>query len=194
MLNAIGDSLSNLASSNYKENEEDLDDDLEDTAWGNLSEDDKPIRVMSTFSKAVRYHMRRFRLKQIMLEELTQQRWRNAADYICERDKKYRTPELKIPAVIKPRKDKHSAAPTLTTFGELIETIHIDSGIMQMPQGCSRPGSSHLRLGSVKPQSHKHIASHHPNTWPDVWPLKKTKPAENISFFPGILPSYLIIT
>jgi len=42
MLNAIGDRLSDLASSEDKEDGEDEDDDEEDPGYGKLSEDDEP--------------------------------------------------------------------------------------------------------------------------------------------------------
>jgi hypothetical protein len=42
MLNAIRDSLSDLASSEDEEDGEDEDDDEEDTGHGKLSEDDEP--------------------------------------------------------------------------------------------------------------------------------------------------------
>jgi len=57
MLNAIGDSLSDLASS---DNEEDGKDD-EDTEQGKLNEDDEPGWVMGTITKTVQQRMERFR-------------------------------------------------------------------------------------------------------------------------------------
>jgi hypothetical protein len=42
MLNAIGDSLSHLASSEDEEHGEDEDNDEQDTGHGKLSEDDEP--------------------------------------------------------------------------------------------------------------------------------------------------------
>jgi hypothetical protein len=51
MLAAIGDSLSDLASSNDGEDGEDEDD--EDTEQGKLSEDDEPGWVMGTITKMV---------------------------------------------------------------------------------------------------------------------------------------------
>jgi len=58
-----------------------------------------------------------------------------------------------VPAIIKPQTDQDVAASAQTTFGEFIECLHIIPGISQIPQVTSRPGSSHRRLGSVKPQS-----------------------------------------
>jgi len=60
MLNAIGDSLSNLASSEDEEDGEDEDDDEEDTELGKLSEDDKPGWVMGTISTTVQHRMESF--------------------------------------------------------------------------------------------------------------------------------------
>jgi hypothetical protein len=53
MLDAIGDSLSDLASS---DNQEDREND-EDTEHGTLSEDDEPDWAMGTISKTVQQHM-----------------------------------------------------------------------------------------------------------------------------------------
>jgi len=68
MLNAIRDSLSNLAICEDKEDGEDEDDDDKDTEIGNLSEDDEPGWVMGTSSKTVQHDMKSFRQKQIRLD------------------------------------------------------------------------------------------------------------------------------
>ena len=73
-------------------------------------------------------------------------------DYFCETDKKYGTPKLRVPTVVQPQLDHDAAAPALTTFGELMECLNIVPSIPQMLQRTSRPGSSHNRLGSGKPQ------------------------------------------
>jgi len=57
MLNAIGDSLSNLAGSDNGEDGEDKDDDEDNPAGGKSSEDDEPGWVMGTISNTVHYHM-----------------------------------------------------------------------------------------------------------------------------------------
>jgi len=75
---AIGDSLSDLASSDDGEDGEDEED--EQTAEGRLSEDDKPGWVMGTITKMVQQRMERFRQKQIKLDELIQPGWEHAAD------------------------------------------------------------------------------------------------------------------
>jgi hypothetical protein len=84
-------------------------------------------------------------------DELTQPGWEDAADYSRGRDKKYSTAKLTVPVVIQPQTDDDPSAPPRTTYGELMERLDIVPGISQMPQGTSRPGSSHIRLGSVKP-------------------------------------------
>ena len=60
MLNAIGDSLSDLASS---DNEDDAEDEKEDVhiEQGKLREDDEPGWVMSTISKTVQRRIQRVR-------------------------------------------------------------------------------------------------------------------------------------
>jgi len=59
MLNAIGDSLSDLASFDDEEDAEDEEED-DDTEQGKLSEDDEPGWVMGTISKLVQRRMERF--------------------------------------------------------------------------------------------------------------------------------------
>jgi hypothetical protein len=60
MLNAIGDSLSDLASSNDEQNGEDEEDDEEDTELGKLSDDDELGCVMGTITKTVQHRMKSF--------------------------------------------------------------------------------------------------------------------------------------
>jgi len=134
MLNAIGDSLSDLASSTDEEDGEDEDDDEEDTGHGKLSEDDEPGWVMSTISKMVKHRMESFQQRQMKLDQLTQPGWGDAADYFRERDMKYGMTELKVPAVGKPQTDLTAATPSPTTFGELMQALDIVPGQSQMPQ------------------------------------------------------------
>jgi hypothetical protein len=81
MLNAIGDSLSDLASSEDEEDGEDEDVDEEDTGHGKLSDDDELGWVMGTISKTVQYSMGSVRQKQLRLNKLTQPGEGDAADY-----------------------------------------------------------------------------------------------------------------
>ena len=67
MMAAIGDSLSDLASSDDGEDGEEEDD--EETEQGNLSEDDEPGWVMGTITKMVQQNMERFRQKQMKFDE-----------------------------------------------------------------------------------------------------------------------------
>jgi len=165
MLVATGDSISDLASSNDGEDGKDEDD--EETEQGKLSDDDQPGWVMGTITKTVQQRMESFRQKQMKLDELTQPRWEDAADYFRERDKKYGTSELRVPAVVQPQTNDDAPAPPPTTFGELMESLDIVPGILQRPQGTSRPGSSHIRLGSVKTQSKLSIPSGEPAAEPE---------------------------
>jgi hypothetical protein len=73
MLVAIGDSLSDLASSDDGEAGDDEDD--EGIEQGKLSEDDEPSRVIGTIAKTVRQRMERFRHKEMKLDQLTQPGW-----------------------------------------------------------------------------------------------------------------------
>jgi hypothetical protein len=65
MLVAIGDSLSDLASSDDGEDGEDEND--EEAEQGKLSEDDKPGWVMGAITKMVQQRMERFQQKQMKL-------------------------------------------------------------------------------------------------------------------------------
>jgi len=109
MLVAIGDSLSDLASSNDGEDGEDEDD--EETEQGNLSEDDEPGWVMGTITQTVQQHMERFQQKQMKLDVLTQSGWEDAADYLRERDEKYGHTELRVPAIVQPQTNHEAPAP-----------------------------------------------------------------------------------
>jgi hypothetical protein len=70
MLVAIGDSLSDLASSDEGEDGEDEDD--EQTEQGKLSEDHEPGWVVCTISKTVQQGIERFGQRCKKLNELTQ--------------------------------------------------------------------------------------------------------------------------
>jgi hypothetical protein len=135
MLVAIGDSLSDLASTDNGEDGEDEDD--EETEQGNLSEDDEPGWVMGTITKTVQPRNERFRQKQMKLDELTQPRWEDAADYFRERDKKYSITELRVLAVVQLQTNDDAPAPPAETFGELMENLDIVPVISQRPQGTS---------------------------------------------------------
>jgi len=185
MLNAIGDSLSDLASSDGEQDGEDEKDDDEDTELGKLS-DDEPGWVMGTISKTVQHHVEGFRQKQMRLDKLSQLGWGDAANYIRERDMKYGTAELKVPAVVKPQIDMAAATPSPTTFGERMQNLDIVCGQSQMPVVTSRPGSSQIRLGSEKPQSYKLIPDISPDTAPNSTPIQDANPAEPVRFYPYI--------
>jgi len=185
MLNATGDSLSDLATSDAEQDGEDEEDEEEDTELGKLS-DDEPGWVMGTISKKGQHRMESFWQKQMRLGELTQPGWGDAANYFCERDMKYGTAELKVPAVVNHQVDPIAATPSPTTFGEHMQTLEIVSAQSQMPAVTSRPGSSQMRLGSEKPQSHKFIPLFSPIAEPDSTPIQDTKPVEPVSFYPCI--------
>jgi len=56
------------------------------------------------------------------------------ADYFSEREIKYTTTELKVPAVAKPQTDLTAATPSLIIFGELIQALDIVTGQSQTLQ------------------------------------------------------------
>jgi len=116
MLNALGDSLSDLPSSEDREQGEDEGVEKTDTALAKLSEVDEPGWVMSTISKTVRHGREGFQPKRMRLDELTQPGWDHAANYFHERDMRYGTSELKVPAVVKPQTVTIAATPSPTTL------------------------------------------------------------------------------
>ena len=127
MLNDIGDSLSNIASSAYQEDAKHEDD--EHTELGKQSEDGEPGWVMCTSPKMIQQRMARFRQKQMKLDQLTQPGLRDTANYFRYRHQKYCTTKLSVPAVVKLHSDDVAATPPHTTFGELTETLDIMHGI-----------------------------------------------------------------
>jgi len=117
-----------------------------------LSGDDKPGWVICTISKTVLHLMERFQPKQIKFTELVQLGWGDAADCFFERDQKYGTIEWKVLAVVQPQAKENAAASGLTTCVEIMETLDIVPGNLQMPEVTSPPGSSPMTLASRKPQ------------------------------------------
>jgi len=81
MMAAIGDSLSDLASSDDGDDGE--DEDVE-TELGKLSEYDEPGWMIGTISKTVQERTESFRQKQMKLDESKQLGWEDAADYFRE--------------------------------------------------------------------------------------------------------------
>jgi hypothetical protein len=61
MLNVIGDSMSDLASSDDEQDGEDAEDDEEDTEPGKFSDNDEPGWVTGTITKTVQHRMESFR-------------------------------------------------------------------------------------------------------------------------------------
>jgi len=186
---AIEDSLSDLASTNNEEDREVEDD--EGTEQGKVSKDDEPGNVMGTISKIVQQHPEWFQQHQMKPDKMTQPGWGDAADNFDERDEKYRTTALRVPAVIELQMDDGAATPI--TFGECMECFDIVPGISQMPQGTSHPGCSQMRVGSGKPQSNKGIMCLPPDAEPNSSPIQKAKHVEPVSLYPCILPPQQII-
>jgi len=183
MLVAIGDSLSDLESSDDGEDAEDEDD--EGTNKGKLSEDDELGWVMGTITEMVQQRMERFHQTQMKFDEWNQPGWEYAADYFCDRDKMYGTSKLRVPAVVQQRTNDDAPPHRPTSLAERMESLHIVTGISE---GNSRPGSSHIRLGSVKPQSNSSIPSGDPVAGADSSPSLNAKPVQAVSIYPCIWP------
>jgi len=124
MLNAIGESLSDLASSDDEQDGNDEEDDEENTELSTLTDDDEPGWVMGTISKTVQHCMESIRQKKMRLDKLTHPGWRYAAYDLCQRDMKYETAESKVRAVVKPQIDLTAATPSPITFGEYADSWH----------------------------------------------------------------------
>jgi len=88
MFNAIGDTLSDRASSINEEDGEGNGDDEADSDLHKLSEDDKPHWVIGIISKIVEHHMESYWQKHMRVDELRQPGWGNTADHCRERDMK----------------------------------------------------------------------------------------------------------
>jgi len=183
---AIGHSLNDLGSSHDGEDVEDEHD--EETEQGKLSEDDEPGWRMGTITNTVQQRLMRIQQNQMKHNELTQPCWEDAPDNFCEQHKMYGTSELRVPAVDQPQTKDDATAPPPTTVVDLLEILVILPGTSHRPQQNSRPGSSHIRLGSVKPQSASSISSREPAGEPDSSILLKAKPVQSGSFYTAIFP------
>jgi hypothetical protein len=183
MLVTIGESLTDLARSDDGEDGEDENEEIEQ---GILREDDEPGRVMGTITKIVQQRMSRFWQKQMKLNQFTQPGWEDVAGYFPERDKKYVTSQLRNPAIIQPQMNDNIPASQLTTFGKLMECLHIVPGISQMPQGTSHPGSCLARLGLVILQSYMSMLCPEPAGEPELSPVLKAKTVKPVSFYHSI--------
>jgi len=167
MLNAIRDSLSDLASSDPGEDAEEEEYDKEDLAGGKLSAEDEPSWVMGTISEMILHRMEHYRQQQMKLDQFTQPGWEDVADNFCDSDSMYGMTELKVPAVVQPQIADDVAPSVPMTFSEPLETLDNVPRRLQMPQVTSRPGSSHMKLGLRKLQTCEHIASLLPAAMPD---------------------------
>jgi hypothetical protein len=84
MLNAIGDSLSNLECADDAEDGEDEEDDQEDTDHGMLSEDNELGCVKGTNSKMLLHHMECLGQTKMWVNKLTQYQWGDTTNYFSE--------------------------------------------------------------------------------------------------------------
>jgi len=130
--------------------------------------------------------------KQRKLDEWTQLGGWDVAVYFHEWEKIYGTSELRVPVAAKMQIDQDVATLSPTTFGELIECVDIVLGISHMKQRTSRPGGSHMRLGSGKSQSDTGKAGLVPALAPDSSPMGNAKSVEPISFHSHTEPPQLI--
>jgi hypothetical protein len=78
--------------------------------------------------------------------------WGDTANYFCERDMKYESAKFTVPAVVKPQFNMTAATLSLTTVGEIMQTLDIVCRESQLLAVTYCPGSSQMRLGFQKPQ------------------------------------------
>jgi len=130
--------------------------------------------------------MERFWQKQMKLDKLTQQGWGDAANYFRERDTKYGTTELNVPAVVQLQTADDAASSVPTPFSEPLETLDSVPGKLQMPQVTSRPGSCHMKLRAQKPQTHERILSVPPAPMPEWSQIQQSNHFEPVSVNPCI--------
>jgi hypothetical protein len=97
---------------------------------------------------------------------------------------RYGTAKLKVQAVVKPQIDMTAVTPSPITVGEHVQTTEIARGQSEMAAVTSRPGSSHMRLGLEKPESHKFIPVFSPGMATDSRPIPGGNPVEPVSFYP----------
>jgi hypothetical protein len=81
IFNGIGDSLSDLATSDDEQDGEDKEDDEDDTALSKLSVDPEPGWVMVIISKTLQHRMESLRQKQMRLDESKQPGSGDAANH-----------------------------------------------------------------------------------------------------------------
>jgi hypothetical protein len=144
--------------------------------------------VKDILSKMVEQCMGRYRQTQMKLDEWTEPGWRDAAKYFHERDNRYSTTELQVLAGFKSHMDDEAANPAPSIFGDLMVSLDIIPGILQMPHGTFPQGSSHLRLGCGRWQSKTCIALLPPDVEPDSSPIEKAKPIEPVNLYSCIFP------
>jgi len=176
--------VSDIASSDDGEDEE--DEDPEATEQGQLSEDVEPVKVMGTINSTVQQRIEMCQQEQRNHHELMPPGCEDAADYSCERDMKDGTSVLRVLAVVPPHTDNNAEAPALTTFGDQMECLEIVPGISQMPQGTSRPGGCHMRLGSGKPGLNISVPCLVSATEPDSLRIQNAKHVNFVCFDPCI--------
>lgn len=83
MMVAIGDILTDIASSDYGKDLE--DDNNDESEQGQLTENDEPGCVMHTITLMVQERMDKFRQKRINFNKPTEPKWKNVADNYRER-------------------------------------------------------------------------------------------------------------
>jgi hypothetical protein len=186
MLNAIGESLSDLTSTEDEQDGEVENDYKEGTELGKLTEDNKPGWVICTITNTVLHRMQSFGPKQMTLNELTQLAWGDTAEYFCKRVMKYRSTESKVPAVARPQTVTTAATPSPTASGDHMQKLDVVHGQVQMPQVTSRQRSSQMMLGPESPQADSHIVSLTLDAVPDSSQMEIANPVQPLSFYPCI--------
>lgn len=107
---------------------------------------------MGTIAKMVQLLVPSFRQMPTKLTEFTQLRWWVRANYFQDRVQKNGMAELKSQAVVIAQMEMVAALTSSTIFQERMDTLDIVLRMSQMRHATSCTTTSHMSLGSRKPQ------------------------------------------
>jgi len=182
---AIRDSLSDLASSDHGKDGDDDDD--EDTAQGQLSEDDDPGWVLGTISKPCCSEWRDFVRSRWILTNWHNQDGGTQPTTFMEEISSTAHPNWGFQQSFNCKRMMMELHLHPQNWESLRSVLTLSQGYRKYSKA-SRPGSSHIRLGSGKAQSNTGIAGLAPAAKPDSSLIINAKPIEPVRFYPCIEP------
>jgi len=101
-----------------------------------------------------------------------------------QRDMKYGTTKLKVPAVVQAQREGVATYSVPMTFGNPMETLGSIPGKSQMPQVTYRLRSSQMTVGLRKPKTQERIPSLPPAPVPDLSMNQTPNHFEPVSYNP----------